>query len=218
MMQNSMEIGVARALSLTSHLLEIPLIGDSTLIPLAMPPLHHTQITLQIGVPIVQRHVPLHQKSMLPLTGAVLLASNLMNQAPQMPKKLGLSEASSNQVMADPQAVDLDPRGAGPTWVPPKIPPALPRRTIGGGQDVSRGAALLVRHSPNKYCPRCSCITLDSLVLASSSTPPTPQMSRRKLELLPRSNAPSAVPSPLSSPNPSNTPMAPRSNPFGAAK
>ncbi|KAJ3478524.1 hypothetical protein NLI96_g9690 [Meripilus lineatus] len=51
----------------------------------------------------------------------------------------------------------------------------------------------------------------------SNSTPPTPQMSRRKLELLPRSGAPSAVPSPLSSPNPSSS-SASRSNPFGAAK
>jgi len=52
----------------------------------------------------------------------------------------------------------------------------------------------------------------------SSSTPSTPQLARRKLELLPRSSANSAVPSPLSSPNPSAAPSAPRSNPFGAAK
>ncbi|KAI0782266.1 hypothetical protein C8Q75DRAFT_504507 [Abortiporus biennis] len=55
----------------------------------------------------------------------------------------------------------------------------------------------------------------------NSSTPPTPQLARRKLELLPRSNAGSAVPSPLSSPNPANATAAhhhPRSNPFGAAK
>ncbi|OCH94894.1 hypothetical protein OBBRIDRAFT_788892 [Obba rivulosa] len=51
----------------------------------------------------------------------------------------------------------------------------------------------------------------------SNSTPPTPQLARRKLELLPRSNATSAVPSPLSSPNPSAAAGA-RSNPFGAAK
>ncbi|KAI0346324.1 RNA-binding domain-containing protein [Trametopsis cervina] len=49
----------------------------------------------------------------------------------------------------------------------------------------------------------------------TSSVPPTPQMTRRKLELLPRSSS-SNVPSPLSSPNPANA--APKSNPFGAAK
>ncbi|KAI0671962.1 hypothetical protein C8Q78DRAFT_1031600 [Trametes maxima] len=50
----------------------------------------------------------------------------------------------------------------------------------------------------------------------SNSTPPTPQMGRRKLELLPRSSSStSATPSPLASPNPSSTS---RSNPFGAAR
>ncbi|KAI0636185.1 hypothetical protein C8Q77DRAFT_1102013 [Trametes polyzona] len=51
----------------------------------------------------------------------------------------------------------------------------------------------------------------------NNSTPPTPQMGRRKLELLPRSSSSttSATPSPLASPNPSNTS---RSNPFGAAR
>ncbi|KAI0077270.1 RNA-binding domain-containing protein [Panus rudis PR-1116 ss-1] len=51
----------------------------------------------------------------------------------------------------------------------------------------------------------------------NNSTPPTPQLGRRKLELLPRSSGSSAVPSPLSSPNPSGTSSS-RSNPFGAAK
>ncbi|RDX41761.1 hypothetical protein OH76DRAFT_1475677 [Lentinus brumalis] len=50
----------------------------------------------------------------------------------------------------------------------------------------------------------------------NSSTPPTPQMGRRKLELLPRSSGTSAAPSPLASPNPSTAGQ--RSNPFGAAK
>ncbi|KAI9001533.1 hypothetical protein BD414DRAFT_474962 [Trametes punicea] len=50
----------------------------------------------------------------------------------------------------------------------------------------------------------------------SNSTPPTPQMGRRKLELLPRSSSTSATPSPLASPNPSTTSS--RSNPFGGAK
>lgn len=56
------------------------------------------------------------------------------------------------------------------------------------------------------------------VIVANNSTPPTPQLSRRKLELLPRSNATSAVPSPLSSPNPSHAVPASRPNPFGAAR
>ncbi|KZT02895.1 uncharacterized protein LAESUDRAFT_729671 [Laetiporus sulphureus 93-53] len=53
----------------------------------------------------------------------------------------------------------------------------------------------------------------------SNSTPSTPQMSRRKLELLPRSSGSSAVPSPLASPNPSAAaPSTHKPNPFGAAK
>jgi len=56
----------------------------------------------------------------------------------------------------------------------------------------------------------------------SNSTPPTPQMSRRKLELLPRSGNASATPSPLSSPKMGPTPptssSSNRANPFGAAR
>ncbi|KAJ7178724.1 hypothetical protein C8R43DRAFT_974205 [Mycena crocata] len=58
-------------------------------------------------------------------------------------------------------------------------------------------------------------------VSPNSSTPPTPQLTRRKLELMPRSGGPSAAPSPLSSPKIGPTPpvsAAPRSSPFGAAK
>ncbi|KAF8558090.1 hypothetical protein OG21DRAFT_1481632 [Imleria badia] len=53
----------------------------------------------------------------------------------------------------------------------------------------------------------------------SSSIPPTPQISRKKLELLPRSSAGSTgstSPSPLSSPKIASN--VPRPNPFGAAK
>ncbi|KAI6129923.1 hypothetical protein EV401DRAFT_721058 [Pisolithus croceorrhizus] len=52
----------------------------------------------------------------------------------------------------------------------------------------------------------------------SSSTPPTPQLSRKKLELLPRSSTGSTTPSPLSSPKMSTNPAVPKANPFGAAK
>ncbi|KZS92576.1 RNA-binding domain-containing protein [Sistotremastrum niveocremeum HHB9708] len=50
----------------------------------------------------------------------------------------------------------------------------------------------------------------------SSSTPPTPQLNRRRLELLPRSTAGSTVASPLSSPKAAHATARP--NPFGAAK
>jgi translation initiation factor 4B len=52
----------------------------------------------------------------------------------------------------------------------------------------------------------------------TSSTPPTPQINRKKLELLPRSSTSSTSPSPLSSPKLASNPSAPRANPFGAAK
>ncbi|KAG6819591.1 hypothetical protein H0H93_010475 [Arthromyces matolae] len=56
----------------------------------------------------------------------------------------------------------------------------------------------------------------------ASSTPPTPQLSRRKLELLPRSGTPSAAQSPLSSPKmtsaSSTGPSSARASPFGAAR
>ncbi|KAJ7510276.1 hypothetical protein B0H11DRAFT_1701456, partial [Mycena galericulata] len=58
-------------------------------------------------------------------------------------------------------------------------------------------------------------------VSPNSSTPATPHLNRRKLELLPRSGNASAAPSPLSSPKMGPTPpvsAAPRSSPFGAAK
>ncbi|KAI5121217.1 hypothetical protein M0805_007226 [Coniferiporia weirii] len=51
----------------------------------------------------------------------------------------------------------------------------------------------------------------------TSSVPPTPQMARRKLELLPRSTSASSQPTPLSSPKSAGF-TAVKSNPFGAAK
>ncbi len=53
---------------------------------------------------------------------------------------------------------------------------------------------------------------------ATGSVPSTPQMGRRKLDLLPRSGAPSVQPSPLSSPKSASHNTVPRSSPFGAAK
>ncbi|KAF9456341.1 hypothetical protein BDZ94DRAFT_1275903 [Collybia nuda] len=59
-------------------------------------------------------------------------------------------------------------------------------------------------------------------VSPSSSTPPTPQINRRKLELLPRSGNASASPSPLSSPKMGPTPPVTvntsKASPFGGAR
>jgi translation initiation factor 4B len=58
-----------------------------------------------------------------------------------------------------------------------------------------------------------------SNVSPSNSTPPTPQLARKKLELLPRSGNASTSPSPLSSPKIGPPPSVnPRGNPFGAAR
>jgi hypothetical protein len=55
---------------------------------------------------------------------------------------------------------------------------------------------------------------------ATASMPPTPQLARRKLELLPRSGSTSASPSPLSSPKlaPTTSIVTSRPNPFGSAR
>ncbi|THH10308.1 hypothetical protein EW145_g1409 [Phellinidium pouzarii] len=50
------------------------------------------------------------------------------------------------------------------------------------------------------------------------SVPPTPQLARRKLELLPRSASASSQPTPLSSPKSAGFSSSAKSNPFGAAK
>jgi len=61
-----------------------------------------------------------------------------------------------------------------------------------------------------------------SSVSPNNSTPPTPQLARRKLELLPRSGSASASASPLSSPKMGPTPPVSggttRGNPFGGAR
>ncbi|KAG5642059.1 hypothetical protein DXG03_003730 [Asterophora parasitica] len=61
-----------------------------------------------------------------------------------------------------------------------------------------------------------------SSISPNSSTPPTPQLGRRKLELLPRSGSASVSQSPLSSPKLASTPAAipasARASPFGAAR
>ncbi|PPQ91825.1 hypothetical protein CVT25_000272 [Psilocybe cyanescens] len=64
-------------------------------------------------------------------------------------------------------------------------------------------------------------VAAQAAVSPSNSTPPTPQLARKKLELLPRSGSASVSPSPLSSPKMGPTPPTsgnPKSNPFGGAR
>lgn len=61
-------------------------------------------------------------------------------------------------------------------------------------------------------------ISSHSSTSPSSSTPPTPQLTRRKLELLPRSGNTSTTPSPIASPKMAQSNPVNRPSPFGAAK
>ena len=77
------------------------------------------------------------------------------------------------------------------------------------------------RTRPSRECTfrPLSIVSISKTHLASGSTPPTPPMGRRKLELLPRSDNASASPSPLSSPKMVPAPaVSSRSNPFGGAR
>jgi len=61
-------------------------------------------------------------------------------------------------------------------------------------------------------------VSARSNVSPSDSTPSTPQLARKKLELLPRSGNASTSPSPLSSPKMGPSPANSRSSPFGGAR
>ncbi len=96
---------------------------------------------------------------------------------------------------------------------PAREPPAVTEESDWRRGPVSRNS------TSREYITTSVCVPLRMTQLnyntASSSVPPTPQMTRRKLELLPRSGS-SNVSSPLASPNPANT--AAKSSPFGAAR
>ena len=176
-----------------------------------------SRITLPIGVPVELLLALLPQRTpRLPPTNVALPVSSPTNHPLlQTQKTTGLSAASLNLASPPMQALQvlvLAVYEADPIWALQRTLPVPRTMTTGGVPVVSHAAVLLVR---SHLTPLVSLRSPRNP--ASNSTPPTPQMSRRKLELLPRSSAPSAVPSPLSSPNPSNPP-APRANPFGAAK
>ncbi|KAG6811208.1 hypothetical protein H0H92_008570 [Tricholoma furcatifolium] len=98
-----------------------------------------------------------------------------------------------------------------------KLPPSAPEEKFGS----VRGRGDM---GPPKEAPtdEIDWRARKSSISPASSTPPTPQLSRRKLELLPRSTTPSAAQTPLSSPKigptPNSAPTSARANPFGAAR
>lgn len=144
----------------------------------------------------------------------------LPRAAQRIPKSPGRSEASSSPVLSlrreTPLVAGLEAFAVNQTWGHPRRLPALRTNLTGDGREQSHETAHLVSlQMPDR---KCFPLTHRPSSTATSSTPPTPQLARRKLELLPRSTAGSAVPSPLSSPNPANPASQSRSNPFGTAK
>lgn len=103
-----------------------------------------------------------------------------------------------------------------PDMGPPKETPSPPEES-----DWRRPRAISRNSTSRMFSVLSTSLDIFAHVVyfvATSSTPPTPQLTRRKLELLPKSTSGSAVSSPLSSPNPANSSNSSRSNPFGAAK
>ncbi|KJA13445.1 hypothetical protein HYPSUDRAFT_174038 [Hypholoma sublateritium FD-334 SS-4] len=87
----------------------------------------------------------------------------------------------------------------------------LPPKEIPGDDSDWRSSARQAKSVPGAR----------SSISPTSSTPPTPQLARRKLELLPKSGNASVTPSPLSSPKMGPTAavsQSSRPNPFGAAR
>ena len=105
---------------------------------------------------------------------------------------------------------------------------AMPGAVDDGGdwRSKARPAAGSQRQSSyersREWIGLCMGLSADLLVCgheATNSTPPTPQLARKKLELLPRSGSASTVTTPLSSPSASTgSASGIKANPFGAAK
>ena len=170
-----------------------------------------------IGAPVAHR-APQSMNQNHHLTSAKAQASpyRKARRALQTRKKSGVKAASLFHPLAVNQKRDLEVYGVEATWR--LLRTTVVKKVIGEVPLALEPVASLVRFFHRTYL---SLFTL-VLVLASNSTPPTPQMGRRKLELLPRSGNASATPSPLSSPKMGPTPptssSSTRANPFGAAR
>lgn len=160
-----------------------------------------------IGVP----NVPQNSRSRRCLNVRDLALSMWKAQPPTKKMFGSLAQSSSRQQLKKARAAGLvayEPK--------PKRHSLWLMRVIGEtplGRSLAHVATSLVREG------LCTQYLIPDHSLANGSTPPTPQMGRRKLDLLPRSGNVSASPSPLSSPKMGPTPPASsRSNPFGAAR
>ncbi len=148
-----------------------------------------------------------------------LLHASLLLLGPQTPRRPGQKVLSSARVVLPKVVTALNGRAAdsaacaGARWV---LQPPSERTVTGDGLRLSHGTQRHVCPIDQALQKRPMLIGAIFDTVANNSTPPTPQMNRRKLELLPRSTSASAAPSPLASPNPSATTS--RSNPFGAAR
>jgi hypothetical protein len=131
-------------------------------------------------------------------------------------KRLGLLVVNSSRARMKAQGVSLAHSEAEATWAHRQVH-LIPPQTVIGGADHDQ----VFHHAAAHLVSLVSLPVWDSHLLegvASSSTPPTPQLTRRKLELLPRSGTTSTTPSPLASPKMGQSSPASRPSPFGAAK
>jgi hypothetical protein len=133
-------------------------------------------------------------------------------------RKCGHVVAASSQPRIRLPVVSVEEASAVETW--DRLVSHLhrhPQKSLStGGLRVLRASTVLLV----SVVPQCQS-SFCSPGIATNSTPPTPQMGRRKLELLPRATGASAGPSPLSSPRMAHSPSGsstPRSNPFGDAR
>jgi len=132
---------------------------------------------------------------------------------PEVPKRKGSGFLNTENASADKED----------TWtIGSKFKPSSTEEGAGSRFGSLRGKSETTHSAADEGDWRSAPRTRPSArsnVSPNDSAPPTPQMSRRKLDLLPRSGNGSASPSPLSSPKMGPTPPASsRSNPFGAAR
>ncbi|XP_006459198.1 hypothetical protein AGABI2DRAFT_65545, partial [Agaricus bisporus var. bisporus H97] len=130
---------------------------------------------------------------------------------PEMPKRKGSSFVTTESSVADKEDV----------WViGSKFKPSTneegPGSRFSSVRSKSEATQSVADEGDWRSAPRSK--STRNNVSPNGSTPPTPQLGRRKLDLLPRSGNVSASPSPLSSPKMGPTPPTSRSNPFGAAR
>jgi hypothetical protein len=213
--QSSLANGDDRVLFLTSPLVirRVGAMKDRILTDNLRPPwFPKPQVT---GVPIVRPELPLHPSQKL-LQDARIQRLFRRVQGLRTKKRLGLWVVNSSQARMKAQGAKLVHSKAEVTWAPLQVRLILPQTLIGG---VDHG--WVFHHAAVHLVSLIFTVWTNYYLLegvATSSTPPTPQLTRRKLELLPRSGNTSATPSPLASPKMAQSTPASRPSPFGAAR